>query len=84
MPNEECAANFRAWRDGGSREDGVDPEIFYFIRYVFTASLGITLIEVLHRNRRALAREATRRARSERTLIEAEARLKTHAQELER
>lgn len=60
------------------------PEMFYFVRYVFTASLGIALIEVLHRNRRALEREIARRARSERTLMEAEARLRVHAQELER
>ena len=60
------------------------PQIFYFIRYFFTASLGIALIEVLHRNRRALENEVQRRARSEKTLIEAETRLKAHAQELER
>lgn len=60
------------------------PEIFYFIRYFFTASLGIALIEVLHRNRRALENEVRRRARSEKTLIEAEARLKVHAQGLAR
>ena len=58
-------------------------EVFRIIRYVFTASLGIVLIEVLHRNRRALEREVARRRLSEQNLFEAQAQLKKHADELE-
>lgn len=58
-------------------------EIFRVIRYVFTASLGIVLIEVLHRNRRELEREVARRMRSEQNLVEAQVQLKQHAEELE-
>ena len=58
-------------------------EIFRVIRYVFTASLGIVLIEVLHRNRRALEGEVAGRLRSEQNLFEAQAQLKRHADELE-
>jgi signal transduction histidine kinase len=45
--------------------------------------LGIVLIEVLHRNRRALEREVARRRLSEQNLFEAQAQLKKHADELE-
>jgi signal transduction histidine kinase len=58
-------------------------ETFRVIRYVFTASLGIVLIEVLHRNRRTLEAEVARRIRSEQSLFEAQAQLKKHADELE-
>src|SRR5579859_2769447 len=58
-------------------------EIFRVIRYVFTASLGIVLIEVLHRHRRTLEGEVARRLRSEQNLFEAQAQLKKHADELE-
>jgi len=51
---------------------------------VFTASLGVVLIEVLHRNRRALEQEVARRMISERNLFEAQAQLKRHAEELEK
>ncbi|HZR20609.1 MAG TPA: ATP-binding protein [Verrucomicrobiae bacterium] len=59
-------------------------ELLYFVRYVFTASLGIALIETLHRSRRKLRREMARRQRAQTALLEAQAQLKTHAQELER
>jgi signal transduction histidine kinase len=59
-------------------------ETFRVIRYVFTASLGVVLIEVLHRNRRALEREVARRMISERNLFEAQAQLRRHAEELEK
>src|SRR5579862_2094390 len=36
----------------------------YFVRYIFTASLGIGLIETLHRSRRRLQGEVARRKRS--------------------
>jgi signal transduction histidine kinase len=59
------------------------PEILYFVRYVFTASLGIALIETLHRSRRKLQAEVGRRRLSETALLQAQAQLKTHAEELE-
>ena len=58
-------------------------EILYLIRYVFTASLGIGLIETLHRSRRRLRREIARRQCSEAELLLAQAQLKAHAGELE-
>lgn len=58
-------------------------EALYFIRYVFTASLGVALIETLHRGRRKLQREVARRQRSEAELMLAQNLLKTHADELE-
>ncbi len=58
-------------------------EGFFLMRYLFTASLGIVLIEFLHRNRRNLEREVARRARSEAALLQAQAELAQHAQELE-
>ncbi len=58
-------------------------EVLYFVRYLFTASLGIALIETLHRNRRKLQREIARRQRSEAELLLAQNLLKTHANELE-
>jgi signal transduction histidine kinase len=58
-------------------------EILYLIRYLFTASLGIALIETLHRSRRKLQREVARRERSEIALLHAQEQLKTHADELE-
>lgn len=66
------------------------PEALEFVRYFFTASLGIVLIEVLHRDRKRtrlaaeeLRREVERRRRTEATLREAQAELARHAQELE-
>jgi signal transduction histidine kinase len=59
-------------------------ELLYFVRYVFTASLGIALIETLHRSRRKLQREVARRQRAQTALLQAQAQLETHAQELER
>jgi signal transduction histidine kinase len=65
-------------------------EVLYFVRYIFTASLGIGLIEVLHRGRRRtesaveeLQREIVRRKRTEQALIQAQAQLSRHADELE-
>jgi signal transduction histidine kinase len=65
-------------------------ETFRFIRYFFTASLGIVLIEVLHRGRRRtqaavekLEIEVERRERSEAALQTAQLQLKKHADELE-
>src|SRR5689334_10548727 len=58
-------------------------EILYFVRYLFTASLGIALIETLHRNRRKLQREVARRQCSEAELLLTQNLLKTHAEELE-
>ena len=58
-------------------------EILYLVRYVFTASLGIGLIETLHRNRRRLQREIARRQTSEAELLQAQAQLEAHAGELE-
>jgi signal transduction histidine kinase len=58
-------------------------EILLFFRYVFTASLGIFLIEILHRNRRNVQREVELRARSEKALRTAQAELSRHAGELE-
>lgn len=58
-------------------------EVLYFLRYLFTASLGIALIETLHRNRRKLQREVARRQNSEAELLRAQNMLKTHAEELE-
>ena len=63
---------------------------FRLFRYLFTTSLGIILIEMLHRGRRAfqtkaveLAEEASRRRRSEEALLKARDQLKLHATELE-
>ena len=65
-------------------------EALQFIRYFFTASLGIALIEVLHRDRRQaraaleeLEREVKRRQKTEEELRQAEARLRHHAELLE-
>jgi len=58
-------------------------ELLYFVRYLFTASLGIALIETLHRSRRKLEREIVRRQHSEAELLLAQNLLKTHAEELE-
>jgi signal transduction histidine kinase len=58
-------------------------EVLYLVRYLFTASLGIALIETLHRSRRKLQREVARRQRSEIALLLAQQQLKTHADELE-
>lgn len=67
-----------------SRVDMSEPqEILHFVRYFFTASLGIVLIEVLHRSRRRLQQEIARRARTERALVEAQGQLSRHAEELE-
>lgn len=59
------------------------PEALYLVRYIFTASLGIGLIETLHRSRRRLQKEVARRQRSETELLKAQALLKTHAEDLE-
>jgi signal transduction histidine kinase len=59
------------------------PGVLYLVRYLFTASLGIGLIETLHRGRRKLQREILRRQRSEAALLEAQTQLKSHARELE-
>ncbi len=66
-------------------------ELLQFIRYFFTASLGIALIEVLHRDRRRtraaveeLRLEVARRERSEAALSEAQEQLRRHAADLER
>jgi signal transduction histidine kinase len=66
-------------------------ETLHFVRYIFTASLGIALIEVLHRGRRRtqaameeLRREVARRERSEEALVQAQAQLSRHAEELEK
>jgi signal transduction histidine kinase len=58
-------------------------EALYFVRYIFTASLGIGLIETLHRSRRRLQGEVARRKRSEAALLKAQAQLRTHAEDLE-
>lgn len=58
-------------------------EVLYLVRYLFTASVGIGLIETLHRSRRKLEREIMRRQRTEAALIEAQTQLKSHALELE-
>jgi signal transduction histidine kinase len=65
-------------------------EALQFIRYFFTASLGIALIEVLHRDRRKaraaleeLEREVKRREKTEEELRQAETRLRRHADLLE-
>ncbi len=58
-------------------------EVLYLVRYLFTASLGIGLIETLHRSRRKLQREILRRQRTEAALLEAQTQLKSHALELE-
>ena len=58
-------------------------EALYLVRYLFTASLGIALIETLHRSRRKLQREVNRRQHSEIALLKAQQQLKTHAEELE-
>ncbi|SPE51726.1 putative Integral membrane sensor signal transduction histidine kinase [Verrucomicrobia bacterium] len=56
----------------------------YLVRYIFTASVGVGLIEAMHRNRRRLQEEVARRRRSEADLREAHAELSRHAGELER
>jgi len=60
------------------------------VRYLFTAGLGVLLIERLHRGGRALhisaqglAAEVARRKRSEEALLEAQAQLRVHASDLE-
>lgn len=60
-------------------------------RYVFTASVGILLIEILHRNQlrihavvEELQREVIHRKASEGQLADAQAKLSRHAEELER
>ncbi len=58
-------------------------ETFRVIRYMFTASLGIVLIEVLHRNRRRLEREIAKREASEADLLRAHMELRQHARELD-
>lgn len=58
-------------------------EILYFIRYIFTASLGIALIETLHRNRRKLQKEVACRKHSEAALLRAQSQLQAHAKDLE-
>ncbi len=65
-------------------------ETLQLVRYLFTASLGIVLIEVLHRDRRRtraavqeLEREVERRQRTEAALREAQAQLRQRADELE-
>lgn len=65
-------------------------EFFDFIRYIFTASLGVVLIEVLRRGKRRteialdeLRVEVARRERTESELREAQTRLNEHAGQLE-
>ena len=65
-------------------------ELFRLIRYLFTATLGVILIEVLHRGRRRteaaitnLQQEAAHRERTERALLAAQSQLRAHAAELE-
>jgi len=64
--------------------------MFRLARYVFTALLGIVLIEVQHRQRRRtlmavheLRREVARRMRSEADVVDAQGQLARHAEELE-
>jgi signal transduction histidine kinase len=57
--------------------------VLHLVRYLFTASVGIGLIETLHRSRRKLQREILRRQRTEAALLEAQTQLKSHARELE-
>ena len=64
------------------------PQLF---RYVFTASVGMILIEILRRNQlrtraavEALRSEVTRRKTSEERLADSQAQLSRHAEELER
>ena len=57
--------------------------VLYVVRYLFTASLGIALIEVLHRSRRKLEDEVARRTESENALAQAKSQLSQHARELE-
>jgi len=66
-------------------------EILRSVRYLFTASIGIFLIELLHRGRRRtqaacddLEQEVARRKRSEEELLDAQAQLAKHADQLER
>lgn len=73
-----------------SRTTAQPIEVVRLIRYVFTASLGIGLIEILHRARRRteamveeLSWEVERRKRSEARSLEAEVQLNEHAQQLE-
>ncbi|HEV2393872.1 MAG TPA: ATP-binding protein [Verrucomicrobiae bacterium] len=68
----------------------VSLETLQFIRYCFTAAVGIGLIEVLHRDQRRtqeaadeLRREVARRERSEEALQRAQAQLRQHATQLE-
>lgn len=66
-------------------------EVFRLLRYLFTATLGIILIEVLHRGRRRteaaleeVKREMLRRQKAEQELLQAQELLRGHAAELER
>ena len=65
-------------------------KLIHIIRYTFTASVGIVLIEVLRRGKRRveaaaeeLRWEVARRKRSEEALLEAQAQLRSHAEGLE-
>jgi len=66
-------------------------EILRSVRYLFTASIGIVLIELLHRGQRQtqaacgeLEQEVARRKRSEEELRDAQAQLAVYAGQLER
>ncbi len=66
-------------------------ESLQYVRYLFIASVGIILIEVLHRDRRRvhstavkLEREVELRKRTENALREAQAQLRRDADELEK
>jgi signal transduction histidine kinase len=67
-------------KPGMSRPD----EILHILRYIFTASLGIFLIEIQNRGRLKLQAEVEMRARSEQDLKLAQAQLATHADQLEK
>ncbi len=58
-------------------------EFFRVFRYLFTASLGIALIEVMRRNQRRLELEVAKRKASEAGLLEAHTALRRHASELD-
>jgi len=65
-------------------------EVIRCVRYLFTGSIGVLLIELLHRGRRRtqaavdrLEQEVIRRHRSEEALIDTQAELAKHADELE-
>lgn len=58
-------------------------DTIHFIRYLFTSSLGILLLGVLHRNRCKLEQEVARRQRTEASLLLAQGRLREHAGQLE-